>query len=292
MADFILSNEPVIRLGFFIGIFALMACWEVLAPRRKPLYGRLRRWPSNLGIVVLNTLLLRLLFPAAAVGAALLAERGGWGLFNYYRLPFWLAALASVMLLDLIIYLQHVLFHAAPLLWRLHRMHHTDLDYDLTTGARFHPVEIILSMLIKLAFVIALGAPPAAVVIFEILLNATAMFNHSNIRLPRPIDRVLRWIVVTPDMHRVHHSVLIDETNSNFGFNLPWWDRLFGTYRDQPRAGHENMTIGLNMFRDPADLRLDRMLIQPLIGPAGDYTIQGRDSAAAERTPPPQDRSQ
>ena len=292
MTDFILSNEPVIRLGFFIGIFALMACWEVLAPRRKPLYGRLRRWPSNLGIVVLNTLLLRLLFPAAAVGAALLAEQGGWGLFNYYRLPFWLAALASVMLLDLIIYLQHVLFHAAPLLWRLHRMHHADLDYDLTTGARFHPVEIILSMLIKLAFVIALGAPPAAVVIFEILLNATAMFNHSNIRLPRPIDRVLRWIVVTPDMHRVHHSVLIDETNSNFGFNLPWWDRLFGTYRDQPRAGHENMTIGLNMFRDPADLRLDRMLIQPLIGPAGDYTIQGRDSSAAERTPPPQDRSQ
>lgn len=292
MADFILSNEPVIRLGFFICIFALMACWEILAPRRKPLYGRLRRWPSNLGIVVLNTLLLRLLFPTAAVGAALLAEQGGWGMFNYYRLPFWLAVLASIVLLDLIIYLQHVLFHAVPLLWRLHRMHHTDLDYDLTTGARFHPVEIILSMLIKLAFVIALGAPPIAVVIFEILLNATSMFNHSNISLSRTSDRVLRWIVVTPDMHRVHHSVLIDETNSNFGFNLPWWDRLFCTYRDQPRAGHENMTIGLNMFRDPADLRLDRMLIQPLIGPAGDYTIQGQDSTSSERTPPPQDRSQ
>ncbi len=292
MADFILNYEPVMRLSFFIGIFAVMAVWEVLAPRRKPQYGRLRRWPSNLGIVVLNTLLLRLLFPAAAVGAALLAERGGWGLFNYYNLPFWAAALATIVLLDLVIYLQHVLFHAAPLLWRLHRMHHTDLDYDLTTGARFHPVEIILSMLIKLAFVAALGAPPAAVVIFEILLNATAMFNHSNIRLPRPADRLLRWIVVTPDMHRVHHSVIIDETNSNFGFNLPWWDRLFGTYRDQPRAGHEGMTIGLNMFRDPADLQLQRMLIQPLIGPAGDYTIQGRNGTPPNQPPPGQGRSQ
>jgi len=292
MADFILNNEPVMRLSFFIGIFAVMAVWEVLAPRRKLQYGRLRRWPSNLGIVVLNTLLLRLLFPAAAVGVALLADRGGWGLFHYYDLPFWVAAPAAIILLDLVIYLQHVLFHAAPLLWRLHRMHHTDLDYDLTTGARFHPVEIILSMLIKLAFVAALGAPPAAVVIFEILLNATAMFNHSNIRLPRPADRLLRWIVVTPDMHRVHHSVIIDETNSNFGFNLPWWDRLFGTYRDQPRAGHEGMTIGLNMFRDPADLHLQRMLIQPLIGPAGDYTIQGRDGRAPDQPPPGQGRSQ
>ena len=182
--------------------------------------------------------------------------------------PLALPALAQVVIavvvLDLVIYLQHVLFHAIPVLWRLHRMHHADLEFDVTTGVRFHPVEIIISMVIKIGVVAALGAPALGVLAFEVLLNATSMFSHSNVRLPQPIDRVLRWIVVTPDMHRVHHSIERRETDSNFGFNLPWWDRLFGTYRPQPEAGHEGMTLGIPQFRDPHELRLDRMLLQPL----------------------------
>ena len=185
---------------------------------------------------------------------------------------------ASVVILDLAIYLQHVLFHAVPALWRLHRMHHADLEFDVTTGVRFHPIEIMLSMLIKLAVVGALGAPPLSVLIFEVLLNATSMFNHGNVRIPLAIDRVLRWLVVTPDMHRVHHSILARETNSNFGFNLPWWDRLFGTYRAQPAAGHEAMTIGIEQFRDPRELRLDRMLLQPFRGDAGRYPLGYREA--------------
>jgi sterol desaturase/sphingolipid hydroxylase (fatty acid hydroxylase superfamily) len=181
--------------------------------------------------------------------------------------------IATVVVLDLFIYLQHVMFHAVPALWRLHRMHHADLDFDVTTGARFHPIEIVLSMLIKLAAVVVLGAPPVAVLIFEVVLNATAMFNHGNLRLPLAVDRVLRLFVVTPDMHRVHHSIVPAETNSNFGFNLPWWDRLLGTYRAQPAAGHVVMTIGLDDFREASDQRLDRMLIQPFRGSPGNYPI-------------------
>ena len=183
------------------------------------------------------------------------------------------------MALDLAIYLQHVLFHAVPALWRLHRMHHADLEFDVTTGARFHPIEILLSMGIKLGVVAALGAPAIAVLIFEVLLNATSMFNHSNVRMPVWIDRVLRWIVVTPDMHRVHHSIVARETNSNFGFNLPWWDRLFGTYRDQPAAGHEAMTIGIEQFREPAEQRLDRMLTQPFRDDDTTYALGRREPA-------------
>jgi sterol desaturase/sphingolipid hydroxylase (fatty acid hydroxylase superfamily) len=263
MADLLLAHEPIIRLGAFASVFALMALWELMAPRRRQTIGRLRRWPSNLGIVMLNTLLIRLVFPTAAVGLALVAESRGWGLFPALDAPTWLTIVAAVILLDLTIYLQHVLFHAVPALWRLHRMHHADLEFDVTTGARFHPIEILLSMGIKLGVVAALGAPAASVLMFEVLLNATSMFNHSNIRLSARFDRVLRWLVVTPDMHRVHHSILPRETNSNFGFNLPWWDRLFGTYRAQPQAGHEAMTIGIQQFRDPRELRLDRMLLQP-----------------------------
>jgi sterol desaturase/sphingolipid hydroxylase (fatty acid hydroxylase superfamily) len=192
-----------------------------------------------------------------------LAEARGWGLFNGMEAPFWLAFIASLLLLDLIIYAQHVVFHKIPLLWRLHRMHHTDLDFDVTTALRFHPLEIVLSMLIKLAVVILLGAPAVAVMVFEVILNATAMFNHGNVGLPPWLDQRLRWLLVTPDMHRVHHSVLVEETDSNFGFNLPWWDRLFGTYRDQPREGHTGMTIGLDYFRDEWATRLDRLLLQP-----------------------------
>jgi sterol desaturase/sphingolipid hydroxylase (fatty acid hydroxylase superfamily) len=273
------AHEPLIRLGAFAGILAAMMVWEWLSPRRQQEIGRVRRWPGNLGIVILNTVVLRLVFPAAAVGTALLAATPGWGLFRALDAPNWLAVAASVILLDLAIYLQHVLFHAVPVLWRLHRMHHADLEFDVTTGLRFHPIEILLSMGIKLGVVAAFGAPAVAVLIFEMLLNATSMFNHGNVRLPAPIDRVLRWIVVTPEMHRVHHSIVPSETNSNFSFNLPWWDRLFGTYRAQPAAGHQNMTIGIAQFRDPAELRLDRMLIQPFRGDDRLYPLGRREAA-------------
>jgi len=280
VAEVLLTHEPAIRLGAFVGIFAAMTLWELLAPRRRQTIGRIKRWPSNLGIVVLDTLLVRLIFPTAAVGVALLAELHGWGLFHVLGAPVWLAIVASVLLLDLAIYLQHVLFHAVPVLWRLHRMHHADLEFDVTTGARFHPLEILLSMVIKLGIVAALGAPAVAVLIFEVLLNATSMFNHGNVTLPQRFDRVLRWIVVTPEMHRVHHSILPRETNSNFGFNLPWWDRLFGTYRVQPAAGHEGMTIGIEQFRDPRELRLDRMLLQPFRDDDRSYPLGRREPAA------------
>ncbi|MDJ0929144.1 MAG: sterol desaturase family protein [Gammaproteobacteria bacterium] len=258
------NAEPMIRLGSFAAVLAVMIAWETLAPRRRRLVSRWLRWPSNIGIAVLNTVLLRVVFPAAATGFAILAADRGWGLFNLLETPYWVAVVLSVVLLDLAIYTQHVVFHAVPALWRLHRMHHTDIDLDVTSGARFHPLEILLSMLIKLALIALLGAPALAVLVFEVLLNATAMFNHANARLPLGLDRVLRYIVVTPDMHRVHHSVEVDETNSNFGFNLPWWDRLFGTYQDQPRAGHDAMTIGLTEFRNERELWLDRLLLQPL----------------------------
>ncbi len=273
MADLILDNEPAIRLGIFLGVLVLVAGWEARRPRRARRFSRWRRWPSNFGIVVLNTVVAKLLFPVAAVGMAVYAREHGWGLFNAVEVPGALAVVATVVALDLIIYLQHVMVHAVPALWRLHRMHHADLDFDVTTGARFHPIEIVLSMVIKLAAVVVLGAPPVAVVIFEVILNATSMFNHGNLRLPVAVDRVLRLFVVTPDMHRVHHSVNPAETNSNFGFNLPWWDRLLGTYRAQPAAGHEAMTIGIEQFREAGDLRLDRMLVQPFRGSPGNYPI-------------------
>jgi sterol desaturase/sphingolipid hydroxylase (fatty acid hydroxylase superfamily) len=278
MHSLLFAYEPLIRLSAFAGVFILMAVWEFIVPRRKQAIGRGWRWPNNLGVVALNTLLLRIVFPTAAVGFALLAESAGFGLFNVIALPAWIAVAASVVILDLAIYLQHVLFHAVPGLWRLHRMHHADLEIDVSTGVRFHPVEILLSMLIKFAVVAALGAPALSVLLFEVLLNATSMFNHANVRIPLGIDRLLRWIVVTPDMHRVHHSILVRETNSNFGFNLPWWDRLFGTYRPQPAAGHGGMTIGIEQFRDPRELRLDRMLVQPLRGDAGSYPLGRREA--------------
>jgi sterol desaturase/sphingolipid hydroxylase (fatty acid hydroxylase superfamily) len=278
MSSFILAHEPTIRLTFFAGMLAAMAVWEALAPRRRRLVSRWARWPSNLGIVALNTLALRLVFPVAAVGIAAAGEERGWGLLNNLALPFWTKAVVAVVLLDFAIYLQHVMFHAVPALWRLHRMHHADLDFDVTTGARFHPIEILLSMGLKLAVVAALGAPAVAVLVFEVLLNATAMFNHGNVGLPPALDRVLRWIVVTPDMHRVHHSAVPNETNSNFGFNLPWWDRWLGTYRAAPAAGHDGMTIGLDSFRDPGQLRLDRMLVQPFVGTTGAYPLNRREA--------------
>ena len=277
MSGIFFSDEPLIRLVAFAGIFAAMAVWEALAPRRDQRLGRGTRWPSNIGIVVLDTVLVRLVFPTTAVGLALVAEGRGWGLFRALDLPAWASVPLAVVALDFAIYLQHVLFHAVPALWRLHRMHHADLEIDVTTGARFHPIEILLSMGIKLGIVAVLGTPAVAVLAFEMLLNATSMFNHSNVRIPIWLDRVLRWIVVTPDMHRVHHSIVARETNSNFGFNLPWWDRLFGTYRDQPAAGHETMTIGIEQFRDPAEQRLDRMLTQPFRDEDRTYALGRRE---------------
>jgi sterol desaturase/sphingolipid hydroxylase (fatty acid hydroxylase superfamily) len=277
MRDILFAYEPYVRLAAFGGVFVIMAVWEFIVPRRKQAIGRGWRWPNNLGVVAVNTILVRILFPTTAVALALLAEARGFGLFNVIALPAWVGVVASVVILDLAIYLQHVLFHAVPALWRLHRMHHADLEFDVSTGLRFHPIEILLSMLIKFAVVAALGAPALAVLIFEVLLNATSMFNHANVRIPLGMDRVLRWLVVTPDMHRVHHSILARETNSNFGFNLPWWDRLFGTYRAQPAAGHEAMTIGIEQFRDPRELGLDRMLVQPFRSDAGRYPLGYRE---------------
>ena len=276
MSDTILAAEPTIRLVAFLGILAAMALWEVGAPRRRREIPRIVRWTNNLALVVLDTAILRLTFPILAVGLAAMAEEHGWGLFNNIDAPVWVAIVVSMMVLDLAIYLQHVMFHAVPGLWRLHRMHHSDLDFDATTGVRFHPVEILISMGIKLAFVAALGPPAVAVLLFEVILNATALFNHANIDIPRPVDRILRWIVVTPDMHRVHHSVDPRETNSNFGFNLPWWDRLLGTYVAQPANGHKGMVIGIHQFRTRRDLWLDRMLIQPLLGPASGGALDAR----------------
>src|SRR5262252_348583 len=258
-----MTIELLIRLSAFALVFAAMALWEVAAPRRVASIGRMARWPSNLGILVVDILFLRVLIPTAAVGAALLAAGRGWGILHQLNLRLSLASLIGFLALDLVIYGQHVAFHKIPALWRLHRMHHADLDVDVTTGVRFHPFEILISMLVKIAVVIALGIPPVAVFVFEVALNATSMFNHGNVSMPSWLDRALRLIVVTPDMHRVHHSIVARETDSNFGFNLPWWDRLFGTYRAAPEAGHQGMTIGLPTFREQRELRVDRLLTQP-----------------------------
>jgi len=282
--EFVMTNEKVIRMSFFFGMLIVMALWELVAPRRALTISKTVRWVNNLGLVFFNSFLLRVIFPAAAVGVAAFASSNGWGLLNYYQIPFWMAVVLSVVIMDFIIYLQHVMVHAIPALWRLHRMHHADLDFDVTTGARFHPIEILLSMLIKFATIIVLGPPVVAVVIFEIVLNATAMFNHSNIRLPLTLDSILRWFVVTPDMHRVHHSVEDDEANSNFGFSLPWWDRLFGTYRAQPRNGHEGMTIGIHKYRDPKQVSwLPGMMMLPFKGKISDYAINRRQWSEPEQ---------
>jgi sterol desaturase/sphingolipid hydroxylase (fatty acid hydroxylase superfamily) len=266
--------ELSLRLGFFGGVLLLMTIWELLAPRRPLTVRKAPRWASNLGLVVLNVILARFLIPITAVAAAIVAQSRSWGVLHLIDWPDWAEIVVAVLAFDLVIYLQHVMFHAVPLLWRLHVVHHADLDFDVTTGLRFHTLEIVLSAFIKLAAVVVIGPSATAVVVFEVLLNATAMFNHSNIRMPVWLDRRLRWFVVTPDMHRVHHSVIRDETNSNFGFNLPWWDRLLGTYRSQPSAGHEQMTIGVSHLRDERQVeRLPGMLRLPFCGVAGEHSL-------------------
>src|SRR3989339_1621712 len=271
IGEFVISHEAIIRLGFFSGILGIMSLLELAAPRRVLTVPKLLRWINNIGIVVINSFLLRIIFPSAAMGVSVFAQKHGWGLFNHFRLPYWVAVVLSVVALDFIIYLQHVMFHAIPVFWRIHRMHHADLDFDVTTGIRFHPIEIVLSMLIKFAIIIVLGPPIVSVIVFEVLLNATSMFNHGNVWIPHKIDRILRWFAVTPDMHRVHHSVEAYETNTNFGFSMPWWDRLLGTYRDHPQMGHEGMTIGLQGFRDTKSCTmLPGMLAIPFIGKIND----------------------
>lgn len=257
------DTETLVRLTAFIGVFVVLAVLEAVLPRRQRQVPRGRRWPANLGIVVLNSITLRLILPLSAMAAAGLAEARGWGLLSALGLDGWPAVLVAVLVLDLVVYWQHVTFHAVPALWRLHRMHHADLDFDVTTGLRFHPLEIVLSMAIKIAAVLALGASPVAVLVFEVLLNAAAMFNHSNLRLSARVDRWVRVVLVTPDMHRVHHSVDPAETHSNFGFSLSLWDRIWRSYRAWPAAGHRAMTIGLPYLRDPRELHLGRMLLQP-----------------------------
>ena len=276
-----LEHEAVVRFAIFLAVFLIMAAWEVGAPRRPLAAPRGRRWIANLGILIVNTVLVRAIFPAAAVGIAIYAEERGAGLLHALDLAAGLKIVLALLALDLAIYLQHVVFHAVPLLWRLHRAHHADLEIDVTTGTRFHPVEMLLSMGIKAAAILVIGAPVLAVLVFEIALNATSMFNHSNVRLPRRLDAVLRWIVVTPDMHRVHHSIRPEETNRNFGFNFPWWDRLFGTYQRQPRDGHERMTIGIPACRDAASCTtFSGILALPFI------TLRGEAAGAGERLDP------
>jgi sterol desaturase/sphingolipid hydroxylase (fatty acid hydroxylase superfamily) len=282
--------EPWIRLGSFAGVLLLMAVAERFLPRRAHHHSKPLRWVNNLGLVVFNTLVIRVVVPTTAVAVAVLAQERGWGVFNNLDLPAWAAVLVSIIALDLVIYLQHVLFHAAPILWRLHKVHHADLDFDASTGLRFHTLEILLSLGLKLAAVCLLGPPALAVLLFEVLLNASALFNHGNLKLPLWLDRGLRVVLVTPDMHRVHHSTRPVEANSNFGFCLPWWDWLFGTYRAQPMDGHEGMTIGLAELREPRVEWLPWMLALPAMGPRSSSGLFGEPATplrdAATNAPP------
>ncbi len=268
LTEWLTTNEPGIRVACFVAAVAIMVVWELISPRRELTVCRALRWANNLGLVVLNTLVVRLVFPTAAVGVTLLVTTRGWGWGNNVDLPGWMEFLVMLLLLDLAIYFQHRMMHWVPLFWRLHRVHHADLDIDLTTGIRFHPLEILLSMVVKFGVILVLGPTVATVIVFEVLLNATAIFNHANVLLPARLDRLLRWILVTPDMHRVHHSVDRLEADHNFGFNLPWWDHLFGTYQPQPRAGHLGMTIGVPEFRAAGEVTLlPGILRLPFVNP-------------------------
>jgi len=273
------QGELLIRFGFFFGILIIMALWEVVAPRRPLATSKPSRWVSNLGLVLIDSVLVRLIFPITLMGVAFIARQRGWGLLNQFQFGFWFHIILGVLILDLAIYVQHIMFHAVPLFWRLHMVHHSDMDYDVTTGIRFHPIEIILSMGIKMAVVLLIGPLPLSIPIFEILLNGTSMFNHGNIRYPLSIDKLLRLLVVTPEMHRVHHSTIRWETNCNFGFNFPWWDRLFGTYRPQPAKGHLEMTIGLDQYKDPKKLTFLWLIALPFFGKMGRYPLTPKSGA-------------
>ncbi|MEQ8733866.1 MAG: sterol desaturase family protein [Rhodospirillaceae bacterium] len=282
-------HDPILRPALFGVFLVLFIIWESLQPKRDRTFARLARWTGNLGLIVVGSVVVRLILPIAPVGAALWAHQNGVGVFNTVPMPvpMWVAGALSFLLLDLLIYGQHRLFHKVPLLWRLHRMHHTDIDLDVTSGLRFHPLEILLSLIIKVIAVVILGAPALAVLVFEIVLNATSMFNHANLALPQRLDSVLRRIVVTPDMHRVHHSIDSSETDSNFGFNLPWWDRLFGTYVEQPAAGHAAMTLGLPIFRDIKSVGLWNLLVQPFVEDSPELKTGSDSKEGGNETSPP-----
>ncbi|MBA3815643.1 MAG: sterol desaturase family protein [Parachlamydiaceae bacterium] len=277
----IFNNWVQLRVVIFMGIFLILALGELVFPKRvKAQVSQKTRWISNIGIVLLDNFLMRLILPIMAIDMAIFAQKMNWGIFNLIEIPFWLNLILTIVILDFIIYLQHVMFHTFPLFWRVHRMHHADVDFDVTTGIRFHPIEVIISMGIKIGSVALLGASPIGVLVFEIILNATSMFSHSNLRLPLAFDRVLRCVIVTPDMHRVHHSIHKNETNSNFGFNFSFWDRIFGTYINQPSEGHFKMTIGISDFRQPKYLRFDWLLLIPFIGKISHETLnkkRGKD---------------
>jgi len=258
-----ISLETLVRLEFFASIFFVMALIEKIAARRILLKSKKRRWRSNLGMQIIDVAVLRLIFPVFPVGVAVICAQRGWGLLNYCHTIQPLALFIGILVLDFVIYLQHRMFHFVPIFWHVHMVHHTDEDIDVTTAVRFHPLEIILSLLIKFAAVATIGAPPLSVLIFEVLLNGGSMFNHGNIRIPLYIDRIIRMVLVTPDMHRVHHSVITRETNSNYGFSFSWWDRLFGTYIAQPQEGHDKMKIGLNGYHDDRSLKLSALLAMP-----------------------------
>jgi sterol desaturase/sphingolipid hydroxylase (fatty acid hydroxylase superfamily) len=263
MQDWIVAHEPWLRLGAFGGILVLLLALEEAWPRRGGPMARRLRWGANLPMVALDVALVRLLIPLGATGTAIWADIRGLGLLQQFDAPPVVEGVLAFLALDGLIYWQHRLFHRIPLFWRLHRVHHSDVEFDATTALRFHPAEILLSMLIKMGAIVALGAPAVAVILFEIALNGTAMFNHANLRLPPPLDRALRRVLVTPDMHRVHHSVHRREHDSNYGFNLSWWDHLFRSYTDQPADGHTTMRIGLPQFRETDDQRLLALLRQP-----------------------------
>lgn len=255
--------DSILRFSIFAIVFAGVATLEVFWPRRKQILTRRDRWPGNIGLTILNVLLMRFILPLSLTGFADMANQNGLGILSQITMPLTIQIFLSIVLLDLVIYAQHVVFHQIPFLWRLHRVHHADTEIDITTALRFHPIEILISMAIKFTAVAAIGTPAEAVLLFEIILNACAMFNHGNLRLPNNVDSILRHFLVTPDMHRVHHSVIVAETNSNYGFNIPLWDWLFGTYCAQPKHGHTDMTIGLNQFRNPREENLIRLLTQP-----------------------------
>ncbi len=259
------SNESTIRLGVFLGLFALFGLTEYFTPRRKLTMLKTNRWFTNILIIIIDGALVRIFFPAAAVGVALWASSKGWGLFNLIDAPLWLAALVSIVVLDFAVWWSHLLSHKIPLLWKIHRMHHSDRDIDVSTAIRFHPIEIVVSMLWKVCWVIALGAPAVAVIMFEIILNGLALFNHSNTKLPLKLDAIIRKLIVTPDMHRVHHSIIVRETDSNYGFNLSIWDRMFSTYNDQPKLGHDDMVIGIEEWQDEKPTQIGWSLSVPFI---------------------------
>jgi sterol desaturase/sphingolipid hydroxylase (fatty acid hydroxylase superfamily) len=259
-----MEHEASLRLAVFFGLLIAMALWEVAAPRRPASLGRKGRWPANIGIAILDSIVVRVLLPGGAVAFAAAYAGSGYGLLPLLGVPDWLAFVLALAALDLAIYFQHRVFHAVPVLWRLHRMHHSDVDLDVTSGARFHPAEILLSIAIKLGMIAVLGAPAAAVLAFEVILNACSMFNHANVAMPARLERALRFVLVTPDLHRIHHSRDRMETDSNFGFSVTWWDRLFGTYRPEPQHGQLGMTIGLDVFNDAKDQKLAALLVQPL----------------------------